>query len=200
MVSKNVRQRGTAALGTGCALAAAALLTSGPAVADSGPPPPLPVFTPGPSDWSPHSEIWPYSTFTEKVTPEMISGMSDSCQWFAAQFDPLMGQINDVNRVLGDNHDVYSGVQSQVNAVVANIDQSTGFLAPRLQPLTIRNTPDNFGPYSPIYGGEQMTSVLFQLSSIADSMKRKEPSGVTHAHIVHAAGWGNALRDSGACN
>lgn len=197
MVSTRGRLRGVTALCTGCAVAAAALVGSGTAGADGAPP--LPPFTPGPSDWSPHSDIWPYSTYTEKVTPEMVGGMSDSCQWFAAQYDPLMDQINDVNRSLGANQDVYSSVQAQVNGVLANIDQSTAFLAPRVQPLTIRNNPDNFGPYSPIYGGEMMTSVLFQLSSIAESMKHKDPSGVTHAHIVHAAGWGNALRDSGAC-
>lgn len=172
----------------------------GPAGADPGQaPPPLPVFTPGPTDWSPNFDIWPYNTFTYQVTPEMIGGMSDSCQWFNAQFDPLMGQINDFNGSLAANHDVYSGVQGQANAVVANIDQSTAFLAPRLQPLTIRNIPDNFGPYSPIYGGEAMTKVLFQLSRISESMKKKEPSGVTHANIVHGQGWANALRDSGAC-
>lgn len=129
----------------------------------------------------------------------MIAGMSDSCQWFNAQFDPLMGQINDFNNNLANQHDVYSGVQGQANGIVASIDQSTAFLAPRMQPLTIRNNLDNYGPYSPIYGGEQMTSVTFQLSRISESMKRKDPSGVTHANIVHAAGWGNALRDSGAC-
>lgn len=61
------------------------------------------------------------------------------------------------------------------------------------------NTPDNFGPYSPIYGGEQLTGVLFQLSRIADSMRKKQPAGFTRPHIDSAAGWANALRDSGAC-
>lgn len=192
MVPKRWRRAGAFAL-------AVAVAVPGYAAADPGQPPPSPGFTPGPSDWSPHSDIWPYSTFTEKVTPEMIGGMSDSCQWFATQFDPLMGQINDFNRSLGGQHDVYSGVQGQANGVVANIDQSTAFLAPRIQPLTITNNLDNYGPYSPIYGGELMTSVLFQLTRIADSIKRKDPSGVTHANIVHAAGWGNALRDAGAC-
>ena len=189
------------ALAGAVAAATFALAVSPPALADSGPPPPLPVFTPGPTDWSPRFDIWPFSTFTYQVTPEMIAGMSDSCQWFDAQFDPLLGQIHDFNNNLADQHDSYSagGVQRQAGAVVANIDQSTAFLGPRVKPLTIRNTPDNFGPYSPIYGGEQITGVLFQLTRIADSIKKKDPSGVTHAHIVAADGWGNALRDSGAC-
>lgn len=55
--------------------------------------------------------------------------MSGSCQWFAARFDPLLGE----------------------------------------------------------------------LSRIADGIRRKDPSGVTHAHVLAAAGWGNALRESGAC-
>ena len=70
---------------------------------------------------------------------------------------------------------------------------------PRLKPLTIRNTPDNYGPYSAIYGGEQLTGVLFQLSRIADSMRKKQPAGFTRPHIDSAAGWGDALRNSGAC-
>ncbi|MEB3071195.1 hypothetical protein [[Mycobacterium] vasticus] len=158
-----------------------------------------PGFTPTPSDWSPHMDFWPYNTFTYQVTPEMISGMSDSCQWFAARFDPLMGQINDFNHTLGARHDVYAQVQPQADAVVADIDRATGFLAPRLQPLTIRNNPDNYGPYSPVYGGEHLTGVLFQLSQTADSIRRKEPAGFARPHIDSAAGWGSALRNSGAC-
>lgn len=186
----------------GAALAAAVVL-SGHAHADPGrPPPPLPVFTPAPSDWSPNFDIWPYNTFTSRVTPEMISGMSDSCQWFKSQFDPLMRQINDLNAYLGDQHDDYAAaaVQRNADAVVGNIDRSTAFLTPRVKPLIITNQPDNFGPYSPVYGGESMTHLAFQLSRISDSIKRKDPSGVTHANIVSATGWANALRDSGACN
>ncbi|EUA41704.1 hypothetical protein I549_0026 [Mycobacterium avium subsp. avium 2285 (R)] len=178
-------------------------MLSGHAHADPGqPPPPLPLFTPSPSDWSPNFDIWPYNTFTSRVTPEMISGMSDSCQWFKSQFDPLMGQINDFNTYLGDQHDDYAAaaVQRNADAVVGNIDRSTAFLTPRVKPLIITNQPDNFGPYSPVYGGESMTHLAFQLSRISDSIKRKDPSGVTHANIVSATGWANALRDSGACN
>lgn len=182
-----------------CAMALAAAPTPGAALADPDQPPGPPGFTPTPTDWTPHTDFWPYNTFTYQVTPEMVSGMSDSCQWFDAQFDPLMGRINDFNRSLADRHDSYAGVQSQADAVVADIDRATGFLGPRLQPLTIRNTPDNYGPYSPLYGGEALTGVLFQLSRVADSVRRKQPAGFTRPHIDSAAGWGNALRNSGAC-
>lgn len=181
------------------ALVIPVLVPAPPAVADPAQPPALPGFTPVPTDWSPHMDFWPYNTFTYQVTPEMISGMSDSCQWFDARFDPLMGQINDFNRNLAAHRDSYAAVQSQADTVVAGIDASTGFLAPRLQPLTIRNTPDNYGPYSPLYGGEQLTGMLFQLSRIADSIRGRQPAGFTRPHIDSAAGWGNALRNSGAC-
>lgn len=203
MMLARLRRAGGGAVCAGPALLATALMLSGTAHADpSQPPPPLPAFTPAPSDWSPNFDIWPYNTFTSRVTPEMIGGMADSCQWFKSQFDPLLGQINDFNRYLGDQHDDYTagGAQRNANAVVANIDRSTVFLAPRVKPLIITNEPDNFGPYSPIYGGESMTHLAFQLSRISDSIKRKDPSGVTHANIVSATGWANALRDSGACN
>lgn len=201
MLARLRRAGGTACAGP--ALLATALVLCGTAHADPAqPPPPLPAFTPAPSDWSPNFDVWPYNTFTSRVTPEMIGGMSDSCQWFNSQFDPLMAQINDFNRYLGDRHDDYAagGAQRSANAVTANIDRSTAFLGPRVKPLIITNEPDNFGPYSPVYGGESMTHLAFQLSRISDSIKRKDPSGVTHANIVAATGWANALRDSGACN
>lgn len=180
-----------------------AAVLAGHARADAAnlPPPPLPVFTPTPNDWSPNFEIWPYNTFTYRVTPEMISGMSETCQWFRAQSGELMGQIIDFNHDLGDVHDDYSvgGAQLQADTVIANIDKSTAFLRPRVGPLMITNTPDNFGPYSPIYGGESITNLTLQLTRISESMKKKDPSGVTHAYIVAATGWAAALRDSGAC-
>ncbi|OBI06395.1 hypothetical protein A5715_20520 [Mycolicibacter heraklionensis] len=187
------------AAAVGAALAVAAVPAPGSALADPDQAPAPPGFTPGPTDWSPRMDIWPFSTFTYQVTPEMIGGMSDSCQWFNSQFDPLMGQITAFNRNLADHHDVYASVQSQADAVLAGIDGATGFLGPRVKPLTIRNTPDNFGPYSPLYGGEQMTEVLFQLSQTAESIRKKQPAGFTRPYIDAAFGWGDALRNSGAC-
>lgn len=200
MGAKTVRRMGSALM-CAAAIAATGLVTSGHATAEPDPPP-LPVFIPGPTNWKPNTDIWEYHTFIYQLTPEIISGMSDSCQWFNAQFDQLMGQINAFNNNLADKHDDYSaaGVQGQASAVVANIDQSTAFLAPRVEPLTITNTPNNFGPYSPIYGGEQITGVTFQLTRIGESIRRLDPAGVTHANIVAAMGAGNLLRDLGACN
>ena len=198
--AKTARRIGSA-LACAAAMAVTGLVLSGPATAEPDPPP-LPVFTPGPTDWAPNTDIWEYHTFTYQWTPEMISGMSDSCQWFNAQFDPLMGQINNFNNNLADQHDDYSagGVQRQANGVVANIDQSTAFLGPRVQPLTITNTLNNFGPYSPLYGGEQITTVTYQLTRIAEGIREQKPAGVIHANIVAAQVGGNLLRDLGACN
>ncbi len=200
MGAKTLRRMGSA-LACAAAIAVSGLLTSGHAAAEPDPPP-LPVFVPGPTDWSPNTDIWEYHTFQYQLTPEIISGMSDSCQWFNAQFDQLMGQINGFNDNLANRHDDYSapGVQGQANAVLANIEQSTAFLAPRVQPLTITNTPNNFGPYSPIYGGDQITSVTYQLNRIGVGIREQKPAGVIHANIVAAATWGNLLRDLGACN
>lgn len=130
MILAGLRRTGRGIACAGPALAVAVVL-SGHAHADPGqPPPPLPVFTPAPSDWSPNFDIWPYNTFTSRVTPEMIGGMSDSCQWVRSQSDPLMGQINDFNRYLSDQHDDYAtgAVQRNADAVVTNIDRSTAFL------------------------------------------------------------------------
>lgn len=196
------RRAGHALVGA-VAIVATAVALSDQSWADSNEaPPPLPVFTAAPTAWSPNVQIWPYNTFTYRVTPEMVGGMSDSCQWFNAQFDTLMAQINEFDRDLGDQHDDYTvgGLQREANAVVANIDQSTAFLVPRVKPLIVTNNPDNFGPYSPIYGGEPITHLTFQLSRIIESIKKKDPSGVTHANVVAAAGRADALRNTGACN
>ncbi len=200
MGAKTVRRMGSALIWA-AAIAVTGLVTSGHATAEPDPPP-LPVFTPGPTNWKPNTDIWEYHTFIYQLTPEIVSGMSDSCQWFNAQFDTLMGQINDFYNNLADKHDEYSagGVQGQANAVVSNIDQSTAFLGPRVQPLTITNNLNNFGPYSPIYGGEQITTVTFQLTRISAGIKEQKPAGVIHANIVAAMGAGNLLRDLGACN
>ncbi|KLO39366.1 hypothetical protein ABW17_20235 [Mycobacterium nebraskense] len=197
-----LRRVGSGLAYAGLLLAGAVMLAAHSNADPDQPPPPLPVFNAAPSDWSPNFETWPYNTFTYQVIPEMVQDMAEACQWFNARFDALMGQIHDFNRALGDRHDDYSaaGAQRHADAVVVNIDQSTAFLAPRVKPLIITNKPDNFGPYSPLYGGESLTNVAFQLSRISDSIKRKDPSGVTHANIVAGTGWANALRDSGACN
>lgn len=107
--------------------------------------------------------------------PEMIGGMSDSCQWFKSQFDPLMGQINDFNRHLGDHHDDYTagGMQRTADAVVANIDRSTAFLGPRVKPLIITNEPDNFGPYSPLYGGNPWSTWHFSCPGSATASRER---------------------------
>lgn len=180
-------------------IAVCSVLVAGLAVADPDQPPAPGAVDPAPSEWSPHADFWPYNTFTDHVTPEMISGMSDACHWFGTQFDPLMAQIHDFNRMLADQHDAYPGVQAQANAVVASIDRATGFLGPRVQPLTIRNTPDNYGPYSPIYGGKEVTELLFQLSRIAEVIRKKQPAGFARPHLDAAHGWADALRNSGAC-
>ena len=57
MDQTSLRRAGSALVCTGSLLAVSAML-SGHSRADPGqPPPPLPVFTPAPSDWSPNSEI-----------------------------------------------------------------------------------------------------------------------------------------------
>ncbi len=72
----------TASLWAAGSLAAAATLgLAGAAHADPNPPSPLPVFSPAPSDWSPNVDIWPYNTFTYRVTP----------RWSAACRTPVSG-------------------------------------------------------------------------------------------------------------
>jgi hypothetical protein len=163
--------------------------------------PSLPVFVPYPSDWSPNYTVYPYNLWQNRVTPEQLTAQRESCQWFNAQYDTLMSSILGFQRYLGERHDVWSatGVQAAANVVIANIDQSAAFLDPRAHTLYITNYPDQ-SQYSPLYNGDSIYRLWFQLTQISDKMKQALPSGVINANIATANVYGRTIRDSGVCD
>jgi hypothetical protein len=179
---------------------AAASATAGQSHGEPDYPPSLPIFTPHPSDWSPDYSVFPYNLWQIRVTPEQVVAQRDSCQWFNAQYDILMRQIFGFNRFLGDRHDDWSavGVQPAADAVVANVDQSAEFLDPRAHTLFIVNYPDQ-SEYSPLYNGDSIYHLWYQLTQISDKIKRELPSGQINANIATANVYGNVIRDSGVC-
>ena len=162
--------------------------------------PSLPVFVPSPSDWSPDYTVFPYNLWKDRVTPEQIVAERDACQWFNAQYDTLMNGVLGFQRFLGDAHDDWSapGVHAASDVVVANVDQSAAFLQPRAQTLFIVNYPDQ-SQYSPLYNGDSIYHLWYQLTQISDKMKRGLPSGQINANNATAAVYGNVIRDSGVC-
>ena len=142
--------------------------------AAEGDAPSLPVFTPHPSDWSPDYTLFPYNLWQTRVTPEQITAQRESCQWFNAQYDILMTQVFGFQRFLGDRHDAWSttGVQAAADVVVANLDQSGAFLDSRAHTLFIINYPDQ-SEYSPLYNGDSIYHLWYQITQISDKMKRE---------------------------
>ncbi|MCV7283983.1 hypothetical protein H7J87_01435 [Mycolicibacterium wolinskyi] len=183
------------------ALAAVLASVAGPAAATpNGAPATLPAFIPYQSNWSPNYTVFPYNLWQNRVTPEQITAQRDSCQWFNAQYDTLMSQVFGFQRFLGDQDDEWTapGVQPAGDIVIANLDQSAGFLDPRAHTLYITNYPDQ-SQYSPLYNGDSIYRLWYQFTQISDKMKQKLPSGVINANIATANVYGTVIRDSGVC-
>ncbi|CQD11968.1 hypothetical protein BN970_02438 [Mycolicibacterium conceptionense] len=192
-------------LGTVCAAIAGAALALGlaaPSAAEpTGAAPTLPAFVPHPSDWSPNYTVFPYNLWQVRVTPEQIDAQRESCQWFNSQYATLMSQIVGFQHFLGDQHDYWTapGVQAAGDAVRANVDQSAAFLDPRAHTLYITNYPDQ-SQYSPLYNGDSIYHLWYQLTQISDKIAKQQPAGVINANIATANVYGNTIRDSGVCN
>ena len=179
----------------------AVLLTAATPIAHAdNPTPSLPQFVPYESDWQPNTAVYPYNLWQIRVTPEQVTAMRDSCQWFNAQYDPLMSQVFGFQHFLDAHHDDWQapGVQQAAATIEANLDQSAAFLDPRAHTLFIVNYPDQ-SEYSPVYNGDSIYHLWYQLTQISDNMKRQLPAGQLNAHIATASVYGTTIRDSGVC-
>lgn len=170
-----------------------------PAHADDAAPS-LPVFVPHPSDWAPDYDVFPYNLWQSRVTPEQIVAERDACQWFNAQYDVLRDGVVGFQNYLADRHDDWSapGVASLSGVVTANLDQSAAFLEPRARTLFIVNYPDR-SEYSPLYNGDSIHYLWFQLTQISDKIRRRAPSGQINANVATMNVYGTTIRDSGVC-
>lgn len=153
------------------------------------------------SDWAPNYTVFPYNLWQVRVTGEQIDAQRESCQWFNAQYGTLMTQIVGFQNFLGGQHDYWTapGVQAAGDAVRANVDQSAAFLDPRAHTLYITNYPDQ-SQYSPLYNGDSIYHLWYQLTQISDKIAKQQPSGVINANVATANVYGNVIRDSGVCN
>lgn len=182
-------------------LSAVALFSMSPvAHADEPAAASLPVFTPHPSDWQPDYTVFPYNLWQNRVTPEQVIAQRDSCQWFNAQYETLMSQVFGFQKYLGDRHDEWTapGVQPAADIIRANLDQSAAFLDPRAHTLYIVNYPDQ-DEYSPLFHGDSIYFLWYQLTQISDKMGKQVPSGQINANVATANVYGNVIRDSGVC-
>lgn len=196
--------RGFGVLASSSALAAATIITMtvGAEADPNAPAPPLPVFTPTPTDWAPNF-AFRHNIHQNQVTDADVTSEREMCEWFNAQFDTLMDQINAFNANLANNHDDYSapGIQEQADAVTANIDQSEDYLAPRAQAFTRKRRCDGVScdTYVPIFEGEDFVRVWQQQSNISTSIKSHNPSGINNISIGLTNLYANGIRGSGVC-
>lgn len=177
---------------------------------DSDPIVPLPVITPTPTNWAPKFPF-PYDHTRKEITHADITAEREMCQWYNAQYNTLITQIDRVqfNRIqqygpgvrIGSGTDWdYSidGIQQQVDTVTANIDQSVAFLTPRAQALTQSQTlaDDN---YFPLYQGESFYLLWQHLSNVNDGIKAHQPNWFTGPSVQRVKRWGSRIHRSDVC-
>lgn len=152
------------------------------------------------SDWSPNYTVYPYNLWQSRVTPEQITAQREACQWFNAQYDTVRSQAFGFQNHLADRGDDWSagGVAGLAGILKANLDQSAAFLDPRVHTLYITNYPDQ-SQYSPLYNGDSLYHLWYQLTQISDKIARQRPAGQINANIATMNVYGGVIRDSGVC-
>jgi hypothetical protein len=162
--------------------------------------PALPVVVPVPGNWQPKFP-YPYDQTRNEVTGADITAEREMCQWYTAQYDALITQIERFNDNLSRSNGDYSvaGNQQIADAVVANIDQSLAYLTPRAQALTINR--DYLGDeYFPIYQGETFYWLWQQLSNVSAGIHGSQPAWFVGPSLQRAKRWGSRIHRSGICD
>lgn len=162
--------------------------------------PPLPRIVPTPNNWQPKFP-YPYDQTRGQVTDVEINAEREMCQWYNAQYDTLMSQIDNFNVNITRNNGDYNVANNAqlADALTANIDQTVNFLAPRAQALTVR--PDFAGDlYFPLYQGESFYRLWQQLSNVSAGIRGRQPVWFYGPSTQHALRWGSRIHRSGVCD
>jgi hypothetical protein len=169
--------------------------------APSDPPvPPLPVFTPTPSNWAPKFPP-PYDATSKNVTPADITAEREMCQWFNAQYRDLKRQLDQFgfNLLDANNNWTVPDIQLQADAVASNVEQSVAFLAPRAQALTQSQdfADDN---YFPLYQGESFYRLWQHLSNTGVGIRARNTAWIYGPSQQRDEHWGSRIERSHACD
>jgi hypothetical protein len=162
--------------------------------------PPLPVVVPTPSSWQPKFP-YPYDQTRGEVTEADITAEREMCQWYNAQYDVLITQIERFNDNLIRSNGDYSvaGNQQIADAVTANLDQSLSYLTPRAQALTIKL--DYLGDqYFPVYQGETFYWLWQQLSNVSAGIHGRQPAWFVGPSLQRAKRWGSRIHRTHVCD
>lgn len=172
---------------------------------------PLPMFVATPSNWQPKFPF-PYDQTKGSITDADINAQREMCQWFNAQYYELRRQIdklqfdritpNGPGVIIGSGSDWdYSrdGLQQEADIVIANIDQSLNFLAPRVNALT--QATNHFNDlYFPLYQGEAFFRLWQQLSNVSAGIKSHQPGWFSGPSVQVAKNWGTKIERSHVCS
>lgn len=163
------------------------------------PPPPLPVFAPTPSNWSPKYPF-PFDEAKNHVTEADITAEREMCQWFNAQYRDLARQMDDFgfNLLRASNDWTVGQVQAQADAVAANIDQTVAFLAPRAESLT-QTVDSSGGVYFPLYQGESFYRLWQHLANTGIGIKARNTAWVYGPAQQRVKHWGSRIERSHVC-
>lgn len=162
--------------------------------------PPLPVIVPTPSNWTPKYPF-PYDQTRASVTEADIDAEREMCQWYNAQYETLMAQIDRFNNNLIRSNGDYNVANNQqlADAVTANIDQSVAFLTPRAQVLT--QTQDFAGDvYFPTYQGESFHLLWQHLSNVSAGIRGRQPAWFVGPSVQRVMRWGSRIHRSHVCD
>lgn len=177
-------------------------LVNGQSRADpSDPPvPPLPEVNAQPNSWTPKFP-YPYDSTRKSVTDADITAMGEMCQWYKVNYKELSRRIDnfDYNLLQANNDWTVGLIQAQADAVAANIDQATDFLAPRAQSLT--QTTDYAGDnYFPIYEGESFYRLWQHLSNVGVGIRARNTAWVNGPSVQRFKHWGSRIQRSHVCD
>jgi hypothetical protein len=161
--------------------------------------PPLPVIVPTASNWQP-IYAFPYDQTRGEVTDAEVNALREMCQWYTAQYETLMTQIDNFNNNLIRSNGDYgvAGNAQLADAVAANIDQSVAFLTPRAQSLT--HSRDHAGnEYFPLYQGESFHLVWEHLSNVSAGIRGRQPAWFVGPSVQRVLRWGSRIDRSHVC-
>jgi hypothetical protein len=161
--------------------------------------PPLPVVVPTPNGWQPQFPS-PYDESRASVTAADVTAEGEMCQWYNAQYETLMTQIDnfDINLIKSNGDYQVANNEDLASAITANIDQSTAFLAPRAQALT--QTQDYLGDvYFPLYQGESFFRLWQHLSNVSAGIRGRQQAWFYGPSVQRALRWGSRINRSHVC-
>jgi hypothetical protein len=171
---------------------------------------PFPVIVPTATAWEPLFPF-PYDQTRRYVTDADLTAEREACQWFNAQYDTLITQIDRVqfNRIdqygpgvrVGSGTDwdySHDGIQQQVDIVTANIAQSRDFLTPRVLAFTQRQdfAGDN---YFPLYQADNFFLMWQHLSNTLNGIEAHQPDWFTGPSVLGIKRAGSKINRSHVC-